>query len=304
MTRTTRAAVVAVTVLGAAGFAPPQASPRAVVDELIAADRAFARAAQGTDLVAGIAATFADDVIVPLPPGRFARSKAEAIAALRATPQAATSRATWMPLKAGISADGLHGFTAGTMTVTHADDSAEPMKYLAYWVKGATGWRVAAFKRVPSAAGAAPTAMLEPALPARLVPPPKERGAVEAARASLIAAEQGFSDLAQRIGLGPAFLETGRADAINLGGRSTPGFVVGNAAIATLVRGDATPLDPRFRWSAGEGAIVASSGDLGVTFGFIHAATAPAGEADSAAFPFFTIWMRPGGAGAWKYVAE
>jgi hypothetical protein len=54
-------------------------------------------------------------------------------------------------------------------------------------------------------------------------------------------------------------------------------------------------------WSA-DRAIVASSGDLGVTFGFIRP---NAGRPEGAgATPFFTIWRRADVNDRWRYIAE
>jgi hypothetical protein len=53
-------------------------------------------------------------------------------------------------------------------------------------------------------------------------------------------------------------------------------------------------------WSA-DRALVATSGDLGVTLGYIVPVTArPDGSRPR--FPFFTIWRRE--ASGWKYIAE
>lgn len=301
MFKSFRTAVVAVAVAAAVGGA--QSSPRAAMDELLKADRDFAKQGSTTDLVTALSAMFANDVIMPAPPERFVRGKAEAVAALRTNAANMSSKAAWTPIGGGLSGDGQHGYTFGTMVVTRADGGKSPAKYLAYWVKGAAGWRVAAYKRVPSAQGAAPAATMEPVLPAKLVAPVTDKKVIDAHWAGLEHAEQQFSDLAQRIGLGPAFRETGREESINLGGASTPGFVLGNAAIAKLVQGDAPEKDGRVHWNAGEGALVASSGDLGVTFGFIIPNAGGEGKPATKS-PFFTIWARAGGTGAWKYVAE
>jgi ketosteroid isomerase-like protein len=289
--------------------AAPAQSPQARVDELLAADRAFSVSGAGTDLVTSISAMLADDVIMPAPPGRLVRGKTDAVASLKANAANAQSKVTWTPLRGGISADGLHGFTFGTMTVRRPDGTANPAKYLSYWVKGAAGWRVAAYKRVPSGAGDAPTALMAPSLPTAMVAPATNVATIEQHRASVVAAEKAFSDRAQKIGLGPAFREFGSADAINLGGQSGPGVVVGNEAIAKLVQGDSPVTDGRVHWSA-DTAFVASSGDLGVTFGFIKRNGEPAGggagasSGATAGSPFFTIWRRAGPGAPWKYMAE
>jgi len=58
-------------------------TPQSVVDELLAADRAFAAASASTDLVSGLTAMFAEDVVIPMPPGQFVDGKASVVAALR-----------------------------------------------------------------------------------------------------------------------------------------------------------------------------------------------------------------------------
>lgn len=280
-----------------------QGTPKSVADELLAADRAFSASSANTDLITGLSAMFADDVVMPTPPGKFAKGKAEAIAALKGNAANAGSKAVWTPVRVGISADGLHGFTFGAMTIKRGDGTNGLAKYLAYWVKGSSGWRVAAYKRVGRADGTVSPDAMDASLPASLMKPNSDAAAVAKHRESLVAAEQGFSDLAQKIGLGPSFKQSGQTDAINLGGGALAGFVVGNEAIAKLVQGDAPITEGRVHWSA-EWATVASSGDLGVTFGYITPNGAAPEGAPANGSPFFTIWRRAAPNAPWKYIAE
>ena len=191
------------------------ATPQSAVDELLAADRAFSAASAKTDLVSGLTAMFADDVVIPNPPGQWAEGKTAVAAVLRANADNARSRTEWTPLRGGISADGQHGFTAGFMTLHRPDGATLALKYLAYWVKQPDGWRVAAYKRVRAGEGPASSAMLAPALPAQLVPPSTDAAAIARHRDSLDRAERAFSDEAQKIGLGPgvrAVRQRGRAE--------------------------------------------------------------------------------------------
>ncbi len=55
-------------------------------------------------------------------------------------------------------------------------------------------------------------------------------------------------------------------------------------------------------WAADEGSIVASSGDLGVTFGYIRQNTPAPGNPRGV--PFVTIWRRADASQPWRYVAE
>jgi ketosteroid isomerase-like protein len=277
-------------------------SPQAAVDELLAADRAFSAASAKTDVVAGLSAMFADDVVMPVPSGQFAEGKAAATAALASNADNAKSRVEWTPVRGGISADLQHGFTLGYMVLHRPDGTDAPLKYLAYWVKKPAGWRVAAYKR--SRASAAPPASqaLDPALPARAVPPSTDSAAIARYKTTLDEAERAFSRDARRIGLGAAFAQYGSADAIHLGPPTEAGLVVGVDAVARGVAGQ-DPLNKPATISWGpDKSIVASSGDLGVTLGLIRPDSPAAGQ--PAAFPFFTIWRRPTTDAPWRYIAE
>ena len=277
------------------------ATSQAAVDELLGADRAFSAASAKTDLVAGLTAMFADEVVIPSPPGKFVEGKAAVVAELRANADNAQSRTEWTPVRGGISVDGQHGFTAGFMTIHRPDGSTIPLKYLSYWVKHSEGWRVAVYKRVRSVEGSPSLTMMAPALPDRILPPITDAAAVARFRESLDRAERAFSDAAQKIGLGPAFAEFGSADALNLGGASEAGLVVGPENIARLVAAGRPATGSPLFW-APDRVIVASSGDLGVTIGMIHPNAPSAGEPTD--FPFFTIWRRANPSAEWRYIAE
>jgi ketosteroid isomerase-like protein len=277
------------------------ATPQAAVDELLAADRAFSTASARTDVIAGLSPMFSKDVVMPTPAGQFADGKASAVAALRANADNARSRIEWTPVRGGISVDGQHGFTVGFMTLHLPDGTTTPLKYLSYWVMQPEGWRVAAYKRVRAAAAAPSLALMPPALPDRILPPLTDNAAIARFRESLDQAERAFSRDAQQIGLGPAFAQYGSTDAINLGETGSAGLVVGPENIARLVAAG-RPAAGSPLWWAPDKVLVASSGDLGVTFGMIHPNAPAAGEPTS--FPFFTIWRRPGPTVPWRYIAE
>jgi ketosteroid isomerase-like protein len=280
-------------------------TPQSEVDELLAADRAFAADGAKTTVVPALTAMFADEVVMPVgvPKPGFARGKAQATKALEANPSNATARLEWAPLRGGVSSDGQHGFTVGYMTLTSADGKAQALKYVAYWVKSPEGWRVAAYRRVPADHPPRSREMLAPAAPTRIVAPTTDAAIIARHKASLEAAEKAFSDEAQKIGLGPAFATFGSADAVNVGPRTSGHFVVGAAEIARSVGAGSEGKPSPVSWAADEGSLVASSGDLGVTFGFIRQNTAPP-DGQPAAVPFFTIWRRANVNDAWRYVAE
>ncbi len=284
------------------GVMPSTTQSRAA-DELLAADRAFSERASRVGLVDGLVPMFADDVIVPGPPARLYRGLTEVTALLRASPDAA-ARASWTPIRVGVSADGQHGFTFGFMTLSHRDGRTVPMKYMAYWIKQAQGWRAAGYKRARRPEGQASTALMPPLVAAAMVAPRTDRAWLDAQQASLVSAERAFSDEAQRIGLGPAFVKYGQATAVNMGGPASASYVVGADAIGQLVgRGQPPGTPSPVEWST-DVALVASSGDLGISFGFIRPNARPAGGATPEGQPFFTIWSRAAPDAPWRYIAE
>ncbi len=277
-------------------------SPQAAVDELLDADRAFAAASARTDMITVLSSMFAADVVMPVRGGGLAMGSVAAIEALRSDSANLRSRLEWAPVRGGISADGQHGFTFGYMTMHRADSTPVPLKYLAYWIRRPEGWRVVAWKRGRRPAGEVSREMMPPALPPAMVAVSADSAAIGRVRESLAAAERAFSDTAQQIGLGPAFEYYGSDDAVNLGGPNDTMFVVGSAAIGRAVSGGGPSRGSPVSWGP-DHVIVASSGDLGVTFGMIRP-NAPASAAQGTDIPFFTIWRRESPTAPWRYVAE
>jgi ketosteroid isomerase-like protein len=276
------------------------ATPAKIADELLAADRAYSAASAKSDLVSGIAALLAADVAMPAPGGLVYGSQ-KAIEALKSNPANTGARMEWTPARVALSADGRHGFTAGFMTIHRADGSDASGKYLAYWEKQADGWKALAYKR--NVAKAAPPAIeVSYLLPKQIVAAKRDAGAIERDRKSLANAERSFSADAQTMGLGAAFKKYGSAEAINLGGPDRLVFVRGNEQIAAMVGEGLAPNASPVKWWP-EKAIVAASGDFGVTIGYIvRNERGPDGRALPGQ-PFFTIWQKDA-SGAWKYVAE
>jgi hypothetical protein len=272
--------------------APAEAIPAALTD-LLSEEARLATAAESLDPASGIASMLADDARLYARGGPF-KGRAAALEALRANPANNGTRASWKSIKSGISGDGSHGFTFGYLDIAGADPKTANRRFLAYWVNGAEGWRVAALKQALRQPGEAEIASLPTSIPLQ----PGKALDPAAARASLIAAEKAFSDRAQVTGIGRAFTEYGRIDAINSG---PDGVKVGPAAIGQAVSGGEDGPSP-VEWSADD-ALVAPSGDLGITFGTIRPKVAPTGDKPTA-IPFFTIWMRDGPDQPWRYVAE
>lgn len=271
-------------------------TPTEVVQSLLSTDRTFG-AIERADLLSAVTPMLSDRVMMPRPGGGFAVGKAQVLQALAATPGAKTSLVTWFPVRGGVSADGTQGFTFGYMT-QRSDSARTPLKYLAYWVREHGGWRVIAYRRGRGSGAASDTGLMAPALPDRMMAVRTEPTLLARLQHELMGAESAFSARAQVIGLGNAFAEFGSTDAVNMGGPQAAQFVVGAANIAQAVGGGDMTSSP-VTWGA-DTAIVASSGDLGVTFGVIRARDATAG----AGTPFFTIWRRATSRAPWRYIAE
>jgi hypothetical protein len=135
------------------------------------------------------------------------------------------------------------------------------------------------------------------------VPPSTDAARVDAFRASLDATERSFSSDAQAVGLGVAFERYGSADAINLGGTNDPELIVGSEAIGMFVSGG-KPSEPSTLTWAPDRTLVASSGDLGVTFGVIVDHAPGADPNAPSRFAFFTVWRRDRIGDPWRYIAD
>jgi ketosteroid isomerase-like protein len=296
-----RIALAVMTGVLAGHQAPAPVDLRVAVDGLLAADRAFSSAAATVDVATALAAMFSAEVIVPGPTG-LTRGRDAVIRALRALPENVESRAQWTPMRGGISADGQHGFTFGFMTVTPKTGAAQGLKYMAYWRREDAAWRVVGYKRARRGPGTVSEAMRSPYLPSASVPVTTDTTRLEAHRRSLADAERAFSDEAQRRGLGPAFARYGAPTAVNMGGPQSPGYVEGPEAIGAAIGAGAPGATSPVHW-ASETVIVASSGDLGISFGYIKAHTPPPGAPPNGQ-AFFTIWVRADAASPWRYIAE
>lgn len=277
-------------------------TPQAAVDELLAADRAYSAASAKTDLISGLAAMFAADVVMPNP-GGLAYGSAKAIEVLRANPVNAGARTDWWPVRGAVSADGLDGFTLGLMTVYQADGTRLPLKYMSYWRKQKDGWKVLAFKRGRRTKDDVSMPMMTPLLPKQIVAPTTDEKLIATYRASLGNAERAFSNDAQSMGIGAAFKQYGSPDAVNMGGPDTPTFIIGNEAIGEHVGASAGGQSGAGSAWGPETLFVASSGDLGVSIGYI-VPHQPGPDGKPVRLPFFTIWRRASVTDPWRYVAE
>lgn len=267
---------------------------QADVDALLTADRAFAAAAESQAAPVALGAMFGPDVIFTTEEGKLFRGKQAVVAAIAADPALSGANVTWQPVRGGISADGQHGFSFGFMTARAVDGGEFQLKYLAYWIRRPEGWRIAGYKYVRRPDGDVPTGIMAPLLPNHAIS--VEPASSDHHAESLVAAEKGFSDEAQTIGLAAAFARHGGPDSMNMGRKAA--FTIGSENIARELFGAPRPGSP-IQWSS-DGVLVASSGDLGLSWGAIRLKSANPPQA----IAFFTIWRRDGPNEPWRYIAE
>jgi ketosteroid isomerase-like protein len=274
--------------------AAAQVDPKAAVEGLLAADRAFSTVASNAgDPAIALAAMFDKEVIVPSPKGHV-RGRDAAVALFRDNPSYKEGKVSWAPIRGGISADGTQGFTYGFLSLTGGDPARRERKYLSYWARQPEGWRVVVYRQQVREPGAVSTDMIAPSLPTFTAEPKDDPELIARHNRSVAAAEKAFSDRAQIVGLKAAFREYGREDAMNMYGGA--GFAIGlDAVTAGFKEGDPTTI----HWGT-EHSFAASSGDLAVSIGTIR----PHDPGKGAGFPFFTIWRRDGPDKPWRYIAE
>lgn len=302
------AAVGAQTPVGASNAVSPAVSPADIARQLLAADRAFAATSLLGSAAAALERTFADDIVLAVRSGAgFVRGRAAVRRALLQDPEVAGARLTWTPIRAGISADGMHGFTYGYTMLTRADGAVVPGKYVAYWERDNSrlnggAWRISVYRRVGRPPGEVSQAERAPALPPRLSTFNADSASRARLRDELAETERAFSRDAQGgASIGRAFARYGDPSAANTG--SDASFTFGPDAIGASVQAGITG-QMRIAWSPDE-TRVASSGDLGVTIGFITVERPGAdGAAQTMRIPYFTIWRRDDVRQPWRYVAE
>lgn len=299
-----RLSILAAAALAASYNPGLQRTPADMARELINADRAFAAAAARDDVVTALGRMFARDIVLPVRgSASFAHGRDSALAALRRDAENATARLEWVPIRAGVSADGMHGFTYGYTTLRRGDGTTVPGKYVAYWAREDDQWRVSVYRRVGRPAGEVSLAERPPALPTRLVAAVDDSAGRRRLLEELAENERAFSREARGgPAIGDAFARYGDPSAANVGNGAE--FTFGAAAIGASVQAGIAP-GTTITWGPDE-ARVASSGDLGVTLGIITVRRhlAGGGPAQESRFPFFTIWRRDDVRAPWRYVAE
>ena len=278
---------------GPAGGADLAAARAALVD----AERAFSRLSQREGVRAAFLAYLADDAVLFRPgpvPGR---------AFIEARPSPPVEL-TWWPVHVEVSASGDLGYTTGPYELrdTGAGRRGETQHgyYVTMWRRQADGaWKVVADLGATTPPPAGPDAAAGGEVGHGRIGggAPAGQGHAEAAQHALMAADSGFGGDATAHGARAAYMAVIAEDARFY--RDGPPPAVGRQAIGRLLGGHpqrASSWEPT-------AAVVASSGDLGYTYG--KTAEMAAGRPSRVRLPglYFRIWERQGD-GPYKIVVD
>jgi len=286
-----------------------EASARAHLDlrelraSLLAADRAYAAAAAGTNLVEALVAPLAPDGVFIAPGPGFARGPEEARAVLLLNPNNSLSAWRWTAIRVDVSSDGTRGYSYGYTELTLPNGVVLPGKYLAYWARQSDGsWKMAAYKRTARAPGAVsltPPAGFETpdTKHRRYFPNTDPAEELEAIKAT----DRAFSDLAQITGNAEAFARYVADDGANAGSAGSVEWAFGPDAIRAAHEGEPPGL---FFWTPELGD-VAASGDLGFTVGYVKVNEQnPDGSVTEVIVAkYLTIWQKQR-TGEWRFVVD
>jgi ketosteroid isomerase-like protein len=285
--------------VGASLLAPPPEG-EAAHDELLRADLGRADSVARHGFASGLTASFANDVLYLRGGLPILRGRAAARIVIAAESIGANSSVRWQPVRAEASRDHLNGYSYGyaiySMVAPRGAPAIRIDRYIAFWRKEATGWRIAAYAETygtPPPALALPREVADSV--AADVPMSRRHGALDQIRV----ADEDFSRDAKKLGTGEAF---GRYAADDAQMFSAPGeFITGPAAITASFGPEASRSS--LVWHPVEGE-VSKSGDLGFTVGNAIFT----GERDDGArvvrySKYLTVWKRQRD-GGWRYVVD
>jgi ketosteroid isomerase-like protein len=279
------------------------------LDQVVAAERGFARASTERGIQAAFLAHMADDGVV----FRERVTSAKLYYATNPSP----GHLTWAPAWGGASAAGDLGFTTGPFTFRRtADDTLVAHgQYASVWARQPDGgWKVLADIGAPGPASVGEPAFVARALggpaPAALAGMraggsgagarggPSAAAIVEGMRATLLVAERGFAAVGAAEGPAGALPGFAAADVRALWPGVAP--VVGRDSVrAVLERRAAERPGLAWRWQTTE-ARVARSGDLGVTWGGYEARRADGAIAEMGTY--LRLWGREDG--GWRVLLD
>lgn len=245
---------------------------------LLAADRTVAERTESLGLAKGFLPALSEQAAYLHPGAPLVRGTGKIRELLEAADTG--GQVSWTPSFGDVSADGRLGYSYGYLR-----SSGNRAKYLACWLKEASGWRIVAYARsrmAPVNDSVPPARAPASASPVRGPGDPGE----------LLRADSAFAALSVTQGAKRAFLGYASEDAISFGGG--PRMNEGAQAIGAAF--DEFPSGAVLAWWP-VAAVIAESGDLGCTVG---EATIESLKQYS---KYLTIWKRQRD-GTWKFVAD
>lgn len=262
------------------------------LQELIDAERAFARMSRDAGIREAFLANLADDAVVFRPKPVPGRKIYEAL------PAGSPIVLTWSPAYAEVSASGDLGYTTGPYEVRDRTKPGDPARfghYVSVWERQATGeWKVSldAGIRHPQPGRAPSTVATVPANFRGWRGPRIDR---DTERAALLDVENAFAQKARAEGLMEAYLLYAADDVRLYRDQALP--MTGKEALLKLVSGASR----KYTWGPVD-AVVSSIGDLGYIFGESEGVD---GER-SASFEsssYLRIWRKTAG-GQWRIALD
>ena len=260
-------------------------------EALLAADAAASAATEARGYLDGFTAALASDAVYLADAADPVRG-ADAIRAWLAASRYAGAKASWRPIRGGVSADGSGGYTFGEGRITFAGDSTGWIRYLAYWKKQDGAWKIAAYLPLSTTG---PSELPPPSLAERAGGGARPADAVAALEA-VLQADRDFAALSVARNPGHAFTTYAAEDAALV---ARGGVIYGRSAISEAFGGPGT-----LEWTPLYGG-VAGSGDLGWSVGesvFTLPAT-DGGQPRRIYNKYLSIWRREPG-GEWRFVAD
>jgi ketosteroid isomerase-like protein len=262
---------------------------QADLDSLVAAERAFSKTSEEQGTKAAFLANLADDSILFRPGPVLGRPWTEE----RPSPPFLL---TWHPVKADIAKSGDLGYTTGPWEVRPKgkdDPNVVHGNYVTVWKKRADG----SWKLVTDIGNANPKPEGAPAEALRLDPAEvgKRGGAdsLDAAEASLLAADRAFGSDAKSKGIPAAYADLLTDDARVIRNGAFP--VIGNDAVRSFLTGRKAAMT----WEPSK-AGASGAGDFGYTYG-TYDETPAEGKPEKGYY--LRIWKKPAG-DAWKLVLD
>jgi ketosteroid isomerase-like protein len=283
---------------GAALLAPLSDAEEAH-DALLRADLGRADSVARRGYADGLSSTFTDDVVYLRGGLPIVRGRPAASAIIAAESLGVHAAVRWQPVRAEASLDGKSGYSYGYSVYSAAQPTSTSVRidrYIAFWRRGAGGWRIAGYAETygtPPAALSLPLAARGSAL--KDLPMPRATGALEAIRS----ADSDFSRDAGWLGTGEAFGRYAAEDAQIFSG---PGEFISGPRAITQSFGTTTTKNSLV-WHPVHGE-VSEAGDLGFTVGnAMFTGHREDGAPVVLYSKYLTVWKKQRD-GSWRYVVD